>query len=589
VRIRGVAVIFALVLLASTLLACSRGAASSPQQASPIASAPDLTMRATSTPSLPATMEPVISAVTLAEPTLVTEPVARQPVSVPRVLVAPTPQPRPDVSGPQVLTLVGSSLGPITLDPALIRDAESAYLARQIFRGLVRLDNELLVQPDLASRIEVSADGRRYTFYLRPDAVFHDRSPIDADAVVASFNRASDPELAYGDGSALPAYLYFADIVGAVDRMEGIAGSISGLVAVDPTTVQITLRQPSVTFLSMMTGTSALIVDAETARGDDWWVEPNGSGPFVLESLSSSLLLLAGFSDFYDGAPFLSEVRILQGSDRAQPLNLYEGGRVDVVDVPFYSLDRILSPTDYLYPELHVEPQLSSTFLLINPNHVPFDDLNVRLAIAHAFDRGKFVRVGMDGKVELASGIVPPGILGRSWESVPMDYDLDAATSRYGQAGNLELNPTIYGSLATTIKSVLERDLGMQIDVVVPEWPLFAAKLTEGSLPAFVLSWIADYPDPSNFLYSMFHSASPDNYIRYANPVVDAMLSDAAREQNEEARALLYLMAQQAVINDGVLVPLYHDVSYTLIKPHVRGLDLTPVGIGYLDAVWIER
>ncbi|HUG17049.1 MAG TPA: peptide ABC transporter substrate-binding protein [Thermomicrobiales bacterium] len=506
-----------------------------------------------------------------------------------QVLVAPTPLPRAVVTGPQVLTLVGSAFGPTTLDPALIRDAEGSFLARQIFRGLVRLDGDLAVQPDIASRIEISADGMRYVFALRSNAVFHDGSPIDADAVVASFNRASDPALAGGNGRSLPAFLYFADIVGAVERMDGVATTISGVVALDRSTVQITLRRPSVTFLSMMTGACALVVDAATAVGDDWWSAPNGSGPFVLAQLDSSLLLFEAFPSFYADPPLLTEVRVLQGSAASQPMNLYEAGNVDVIDVPFYSLDRVLSPTDILYAELRVVSQLSSTFLVINPNHVPFQDLDLRLAIAHGIDREKFVRVGMDGKVELALGIVPPGILGRDWPSVPLDHDTELATELYDQAGVPEIPPTIFGSLATIIKGVLERDVSMQVDVIVPEWPLFSARLTEGTLPAFVLSWIADYPDPSNFLYALFHSDSPDNYVRYANPEVDGLLDDAARETDIDARALLYLQAQQALIDDGVLVPLYHDVSYTLVKPHVRGLEVTPVGIGALETVWIER
>lgn len=588
-RFRALAIMLALCTLASMIAACSVAGDSATPTATapiiqPISNADTATLTAQQVaPTATSTTAPNTP------PTAITNATNPQAATGVETLFAPASATRPEVIGPQVLTLVGSWLGPTTLDPALIRDAEGSFISRQIFRGLVRLDDNLLVQPDLASRIDISADRMRYTFHLRESAVFHDGSPINADAVVASFNRASDPALAGGDGTALPAYLYFADIVGAHERMNGLTNAISGIVAQDATTVVISVRQPSVTFLSMMTGACALIVDAASAGNDDWWTAPNGSGPFVLEELDSSLLLLTGFDDFYDGAPSLSEVRMLQGSASAQPLNLYEGGRVDVVDVPFYSLDRVLSPTDSLYPQLRIEPQLSTTFLVMNPSQEPFDDPSLRLAIAHAFDRAKFTRVGLDDKVELAHGLVPPGILGLTWESEPLVYDLDLARSLLAEADEMSLNPTIYGSLATTIKGVLERDLNMQLDVIVPEWPLFSARLAEGSLSAFVLSWIADYPDPSNFLYSLFHSDSPDNYINYSNAVVDRLLDDAAREQVELDRANLYLQAQQALIDDGVLVPLYHDVAYVLVKPHVRGLSVTPVGLGSLDSVWIEQ
>jgi oligopeptide transport system substrate-binding protein len=506
-----------------------------------------------------------------------------------RVLTATPGELLPPGSGPQILTLTGSALGPTTLDPALIRDAEGAFLARQVFRGLVSIAPDMTVVPELAERIEISADGQTYTFTLRANARFHDGKPIDADAVVRALNRSADPALAAGDGTALPAAMYLIDIDGAAERLAGQADQISGLRVVDRQTLEIRLRAPAIPFLFKLAGTSAMVVDTSTTGNDLWWTEPNGSGPFELAELSESRILLRGFDDFYGGAPRLEEVRILQGSAVSQPLNLYESGRIDVTETPFYALDRVLSPHDPLFDELVVVPQLSTSFVLLSPNHAPFDDINLRLAIAHAVDRVKYVRVGMDDKVVLAEGIVPPGMLGQEWSAVNPAYDLDAARSLLVASGELPLTPTIFGGMATTLKLAIERDLGMSIDVIVPEWPLFTQRLTERTLPAFALTWIADYPDPSNFLDSMFRSDSPDNYIGYRNAQVDRLLDEAATEQDEELRVELYRQAQQLVIDDGVLIPLFHDVAHTLIKPYVNGLVVSPAGILGLERVWIER
>jgi oligopeptide transport system substrate-binding protein len=506
-----------------------------------------------------------------------------------RVLVAPAKGDRPTVSGDQRLVMAGSDDGPETLDPALVRDAESSFYTRQIFRGLVRLDNDMQAQPDLAERIVISADGREYTFHLRSNATFHDGTPIDAAAVAASFNRAADPRLADGDGFALPAAIYLIDIDGADARLAGDADAISGISVLDDRTLTMTLREPAANFLFKLTGNAAQVVDADTATGDGWWRKPNGSGPFKLGDWNASQIVLSSFSDFYDGAPLLDEVVIRLGQAAFQPLNLYESGAIDVTEVPFYAIDRVLSESDPLHDELTVVPQLSTTFILMNPNQEPFDDPAVRAAVVAALDRSKVADVMLDGKVVQADGIVPPGILDREWPAENPGYDLDAARQSIATAGELDVPPTFYGSgAAVGLTAVLERDLAIDADAIGLDWSEFSARLTDRSLPAFNLTWIADFPDPANFLTSLFLTGSPDNYIGYSNSEVDRLLLEAEAVQDAEQRARLYLEAQQLIIDDGVLIPLYHDVSYTVVQPHVNGLVVSPIGILSLEDIWID-
>jgi peptide/nickel transport system substrate-binding protein/oligopeptide transport system substrate-binding protein len=497
---------------------------------------------------------------------------------------------RAQASGDQVLTMPAPSDFPETLDPALIRDAGSSFMARQIFRGLVSLNDEMEVVPDIAERIETTDDGHQFTFHLRTNAVFHDGSPIDAQAVKASFERATDPALADGDGFSLSAAIYLIDIEGVEDRLAGDASEIDGLRIVDDLTLEVTLTRPVANFLYKLAGTVAQIVDVESIDGDDWWLEPNGSGPFIVDDLSDDALVLTGFDDFFNGAPPLDEVRLLFGAASAEPLNLYEANRVDVTEVPFYAIDRVLSEAEPLNADLITVDQLSSTYFLINPNLEPFDDPDIRQAVMLAFEREKISSVMLDGKVRPATGIVPPGILGREWPAQFPSYDLEAAREIFARTGQPEFEPAFYDSgIAVALKQVLERDLGLRAEAISLDWPEFTARLVDQDLPAFTLSWIADYPDPANFLTSMFHSASPDNYIGYESAEMDTLLDAAEIEQDDQERERLYLAAQQLAIDDGVLIPLYYDVSYTVVKPWVKGLTVSPVGILSLDRVWIER
>jgi ABC-type transport system substrate-binding protein len=387
----------------------------------------------------------------------------------------------------------------------------------------------------------------------------------------------------------LPAAIYLIDIDGAEARLAGDADTISGISVVDELTLQMTLREPTANFLFKLTGNAAQIVDSSATTGGSWWREPNGSGPFKLEDWNDTQLVLSAFEDFYDGAPLLEEVDVRLGQAAFQPLNLYEAGSIDVTDVPFYAIDRVLAENDPLHDELTVVPQLSTTFIVLNPNEEPFDDPAVRAAVIAAFDRTKVAGVMLDGKVELADGIVPPGILDREWPAENPTYDLEAARTAITLAGELDVPPTFYGSgAAIALTAVLERDLGIDADAIGLEWSEFSARLTDRSLPAFNLSWIADFPDPANFLTSLFLSGSPDNYVGYSNPDVDELLRKAEVTLDTDERAELYLRAQQLIVDDDVLIPLYHDVSYTVVQPWVHDLVVSPIGILSLEDIWID-
>ncbi|NTW01595.1 MAG: hypothetical protein HGA19_09825, partial [Oscillochloris sp.] len=162
---------------------------------------------------------------------------ASQPVSV------PTAQPAVVVAGPIVnfgnggtLIMALGARDPNTLDPALAGDAGSAFIIRQLFSGLTRLDNTLEVQPDLAESWDISSDGLTYTFTLRATACFADGRAITSDDVLYSLERAADPSL----GSSLPAATYLSDIVGVREKLAGQAKTISGISAPDAHTVVIT-------------------------------------------------------------------------------------------------------------------------------------------------------------------------------------------------------------------------------------------------------------------------------------------------------------------------------------------------------------
>jgi oligopeptide transport system substrate-binding protein len=494
--------------------------------------------------------------------------------------------------GDQHLRLAGSTFGLQTIDPAMVRDVESAFVARQVFRGLMRLDETLTPVPELAETVEVSADGLVYTFRLHEDLTFHAGNRIDADAVVRSFNRAADPDLASGAGQDLTAATYFSDIVGIENRLNGSAGTISGISALDALTVEFTLSRPVATFLMKLTGSPAAIIDTQQATGDGWWHEANGSGPFAIESYNAGeSLVLEAFDDFVGGTPELRRVTLLLGSSAMQPMNLYEAGTIDVANVPGWAIDRIETSSDPLNSHLVRLEQLSTTYIAFSFDNDMYDDLEVRRAMAAGFDLDLMIELGYAGRVARASGMVPPGILATRWEADTIDFDLSAAQSSLDQAdpGVDELEIVEPGAgVSSTLHAVLGRDLGLNVIAIDQPWPEFASRLPNRDLPAFVLTWVADFPDPENMLATLLRTGSPDNYSGYSNPEFDDLVDRALVEDDEQARIDLYLQAQQLVIDDVAVIPLYHGMSYTLVQPWVRGLEITEIGILGLENIWIE-
>jgi oligopeptide transport system substrate-binding protein len=521
-----------------------------------------------------------------------------QEAATPLVLEAHDQPSAATPSGDQTLRLSGPAEGPDTLDPAFSRDLSSAFLVRQIFRGLTRFDADLQPVPALAQRIEVSTDGLDYTFDLRANATFQDGSPITADAVVFSLTRALDPATAGGDASLLGGPTFLSDIEGAGDVISGKSSQLRGIEAVDEDTVHIHLANPRATFLMKLASAPASIVDPnDVAKGGEWWRTPNGSGPFrIAEWQPNDHMTLTRYDGFFAGPPALARVDIRLGVNALQPFNLYEAGQIDVTGVDVSAVDRVLSPESGLSDQVTITPLFAVDYIAFRTDTAPLDDPNIRRALQLGFPREKIASVTYDGYVTAASGLIPDGMLGEDWPAQTPSYDLAAARqaiadSSYGSADKvppIRIYVSGYAG-ASALRDVVERDLGLKIEVINVDWSEFVLGLSRRSYPAYELYWGADYPDPEALLLILFGSGRADNYVDYSNPAYDDLLEQAAVERDVTKRSDLYRQAQQLLVDDHVIIPLYFDVAYTLAKPAVKGLQVTPLGILGLESVWLEH
>ena len=500
--------------------------------------------------------------------------------------------------GDQTLHLAGPTEGPDSLDPAFSRDLSSAFLVRQIFRGLTRLDKDLNPVPEIADRIEISADELTYTFHIRTNATFQNGRPINADDVIFTLSRAVSPATAGGDPSLLGGPTFLSDIVGYDAVFSGAATELSGVTAVDASTVQIQLTEPRSTFLMKLASAPASIVDSDdVARGDDWWKSPNGSGPFKIDSWTpDDNMVLKRYDDFFGGKPSLKTVEIRLGPNALQSFNLYQADQIDIDSVSITGVDRVLAPEAGLSDQVTVTPLFAVDYIAFRTDVEPLNDPYIRKALQLAFPRGDVASISYDNHLNPAEGLIPKGMLGQDWPVEWPAYDLDAAKaaiakSSYGSADKVPpIQIYIAGYTgAESLRDSLRESLGLDIEVIDVQWSDFMTGLSAQSYPAHELYWGADYPDPESLLATLFVTGRPDNYVGYSNPKFDDLMAKAAREQDPAARAKLYAQAQQLLIDDGVIIPLYDDVAYTLQKPFVKGLELTALGILRLDSVWLEH
>lgn len=501
-------------------------------------------------------------------------------------------------SGEQVLRLAGPVEGIATLDPALVRDLDTAFVTRQLYGGLTRLNEALEPVPDLADRIDIDAAGLVYRFTLRRDATFQDGRRLVASDVAASFTRALDPATAGGEASLLGGPTYLSDIAGAGELLAGRAKELSGVNVIDDQTIEVTLSAPRATFLMKLAGVSSLIVDRTQAEtSGEWWRSPNGSGPFrVLEWVPDDHLTLGRIDDFYGGTPPLERVEMRLGSRAAQPFNLYQADQVDIARVPADAVDRVLDPASPYASELTVSPMFAVSYIAFSTTVEPMDDPHIRRAVQLAFPRDKVASVTLNDHVVRASGIIPHGMLGRQWPAAGEAYDVDAARQEIARSryGSPERVPPlrIYGgspSTAAALRDVLGQELGLQVEVVEVDWPEFLDGLALKRFPAYELYWGADYPDPESFLQSLFGSGSSDNYIGYHNPRFDELLRQAAETLDPVERGQLYDAAQRVLLDDDAVLPMYYDVRYMLRKPWVKNATFTALGMLSLDLVWLEH
>lgn len=488
---------------------------------------------------------------------------------------------------------------PPTLDPHLVTDTTSAGLVVEMFSGLVGLNSDLEIVPDLAESWDQSKNGTLFTFKLRKGIVFSDGTPITAKDFEYSLNRAVNP-----DTESPVAELYLGDIVGVKEVLDGIASEISGITVIDDMTLQIEIDAPKAYFLAKLTYPTAYVVKKENIdEGKNWTDNPIVTGPFALERYDLGQMLILKRNDFYWGTKAKLD-RVEFNLAGGVPMAMYENDEIDITGVGLADLERVQNQSDPLNADLiSVPPSFTISYIGFNVSEPPFDDQKFRQALNYAVDKQLIATQVYSDLVKPAYGILPPNFPGFSSDIIGLKYDPDKAVRLLSESkySDPETRPLIVVTIPGTggspsldmevVADMWDRILGVQIEIQQVEWATYLQDLHRERLQIWGGSgWQADYPDPQDFIDILFYSDSTGNHSSYKNEAADKLLEDARVEQDPLKRISLYNKAEQLIVDDAPWLPMWFDQEgLALIKPKVKGFEFTPLIVPKLKKVYIQN
>ena len=486
-----------------------------------------------------------------------------------------------------------------TLDPAFAKGQADIWAVNQLFNGLVQLDDQLKVQPCIARNWTVSADGMTYSFQLRTDVYFHEDAlfglrktrTVTASDFLYSFKRLIDPSLA-SPGSWVFNY---------VDTAQ------NGFQAVNDSVFRITLKQPFPPFLGLLSSTYCSVVPHEIVDHyqKEFRVHPIGTGPFRMKIWVERTNLIfhknENYFEFENGSrlPYVDAVSISFINDRQSAFMELVKGNLDFqsgIDASYK--DELLTRSGKLRDkylqrfDLQKCNYLNTEYLgiLVDSNQAvmknnPLNDIRIRKAINYGFDRKKMITflrndIGSPG----TRGIVPRGFPDFGAPEVKgFDYNPALTAQLLAEAGypagkglpEITMSTTKeYQDLCEFMQGQLAAS-GIKIKLEVNQGAAHREMVAQQHLAFFRASWIADYPDPENYL-SLFYgpNKAPNgpNYTHFQQPAFDTMYEKAASTVNDSLRYLMYSELDQMVMDQSPVVILYYDQVVRLTHRYVEGL-----------------
>ncbi|HZS76754.1 MAG TPA: peptide ABC transporter substrate-binding protein [Ktedonobacteraceae bacterium] len=505
----------------------------------------------------------------------------------------PTPGVSPAPASSQVLTFPNVGTQDVaTMDPAQGPDANSAVAVGMVYTGLVKFDKNLNVVPDQATW-SISSDRKTYTFSLKQGITFSDGTPVTAQSYVYTLTRALLPET-----KSPIATFFLGNIVGANDLANGKTRTLTGVKALNDTTLQITLTQPTEYFLDIMANSIAFPLNSKLIKqygNTDWanHVAGNGvgTGPFMVKEWDHNVkMILVPNPHWYGGKTRLREVDMLFVNDPSTAFKAYEAGEYDFVwNIGAQDLQTAKGMPGYTNKSL-----LQTDLLFFDNTKPPFNNVAMRQAFAYAIDKQTLVTAVFKGGAIAAPTIIPPGMPGYQANYPGLPYDKNKARqllqSVYPDVSKVPSitfsypNSQVSPLEAQVLQQMWQNALGIQVKLNAVE--LNAYNQETQSRPPIIqfgfTQWTADYPDPYDWLTLNLTTNASNNDGLWSNTQFDNTVKQAEQTSGQE-RIQLYNKAEQIAITNVGWLPLDHEAMAAVIPTYVQGVSLNNTGLYFGD------
>jgi oligopeptide transport system substrate-binding protein len=465
---------------------------------------------------------------------------------------------------------------------------------------LLGFNQDLSLKPVCATAIPttanggISADGKTYTFKLKPEVTWSDGKKVVAKDYEFSIKRMLSPDIAAAYAS------FFFDIVGAKEynaAAKADAATVAklkdavGVKSIDDYTLQLTLSQPRATFNQLMSlwPVYPLREDIVTKFGDKWIEPPNyiGNGPFIMtEWVHQDHITLKPNTNYWGAKPKLAEVRLRMISDVNAELAAYRNNELHQSRVP-PGTEKAIMADPVLSKEIRRNADLVTFCMQFNTKSPPFDNVKLRQALSTAIDRVSFIDKVRNGVGKPALSWVPPGMPGHD-PNLGKEYEFNVARAKQllAEAGYADISklPELKFQFSDTagnrtiaqfLQGQLKDNLGINLTLEPTESKAFSTLVNQNKHSWAWYGWGADYPDPDNFLPEIFGSGAGNNHTQYSNPKFDELATKAKSETDNAKRLQMWADAQKMVMADAPIATILYRERFILHKPSVQGMKYT--------------
>jgi len=462
----------------------------------------------------------------------------------------------------------GNGGEPGTLDPGLAEDIHAFNIIADLYEGLVATDASGRIIAGVAKTWDISADGLTYTFQLRDDARWSNGDAVVATDFFRAFTRATEP--------------------GSIASLGFLLEPVEETARTGNRELVVRLKRPTSYFLSVLTMPVAMPIHSTMQHARDGQGEHVTNGAFRLKNSSKRIGVIdLERNPFYWDADTVAidEVRYLPIVDEYAELNQFRTGEIHITQsIPDSAVAQMRESAPQ---EIRINPMLALYYLAFDMTEPPFDNVNVRRALSIAIDRETLAELLGRGELP-AYGVVPPGTTGQKntgygWRTQDQVERLKEARDLLAAAGYREGSPLrftylydaggIHERVALAVSAMWQSTLAVEVDYEKREWQYFlSARDQRDEWQLMRFAWFGDYDDPDTFL-QIFSSESPQNLPRFANPEFDRALREANTLIDTTERSEALARAEELLLAEYPVAPLYFLVSKHLVHPSVRGFE----------------